>query len=292
MPPATTALDRLRTTPSPTPRGSHPTRRSFRATAPALARQPRLATPRGWLGRSLCAPDPYGAGPPGTDLVHKVDLCCGRNRFGQGPGSSPRCWHTHQARRSCPGHARIRAGGELTVGVGECLGSAPEPIPATAASTPPRSGSHRDATTPGQRLGSGVLPLDARKRPGARSDIGSTVQGAVGRAGARTSGRGLGHLVTCPRSRPGVPCPCSGPKSPPTAHRSPPAAAHRPSAARRPPPAAVRRPRPRAHRPPAAVHRPPPSAARARRRRPASAGGGCRSAWVCISRASRRRLGA
>ena len=207
------------------------------------ARQPRLATPRGWLGRSLCAPDPYGAGPPGTDLVHKVDLCCGRHRFGRLRARCRGAGTLTKQTRSCPGHAPIRAGGELTVGLVSVSGPHPRRSPQTAALTRPRSGSHRDATTARTtpRLG-GFSPRKGREA--ARVRISAPPSGAPfdgqrsgplrasrrawsglddARPAARTPGRGLGQLMPCPRSRHLVPgpdtfalAPCSAPKSPPT----------------------------------------------------------------------------
>ncbi len=52
------------------------------------------------------------------------------------------------------------------------------------------------------------------REPSTRMDIRVGRPGAVWRAGARTPCRGLGHLMTCPKSRHPVPGPCSCPKSP------------------------------------------------------------------------------
>ena len=93
----------------------------------------------------------------------------------------------------------------------------------SALAAPVRPGARPDsavlALSPSRPSASGVLPSDTRKEAGTRSDVGSAVRGAVWRAGARTPCPGLGHLMTCPRSRHLVPARCSRPKSPP---RTPP----------------------------------------------------------------------
>ncbi len=237
-----------------------------------------------WLPRSvtLCTESAHGP-PRRTDLVPKVDLCCGRNRLatvrarfrGAGPlTKQTRSWPV--TLRSGAVVSRRRGWRVSQVRTRNLLGldrrspgrpGSPWTLPAPAASTPPRSGSHRnDITPPDNPSAWGLSPRPPADNPTRARISGPPSRRAVRRAGVRTPCRNLGHLTTCPRPRHLVPAPCSCPKSPPddcTFNLLKVPHAARPT-------------------PPPALHRPPQTAVRRRLaaagggwRRLAAAGGGC-----------------
>ena len=106
-----------------------------------------------------------------------------RTRIGHGSGLDPRAGITADAvlPRSPP------IPGREPTAVRECLRSAPALIPATAASTPPRSSSHRYDTTARTTPRLEGFSSDTRRQLGTRSDIGSTVRGRLA-GGHRMSG--------------------------------------------------------------------------------------------------------
>ncbi len=213
----------------PAPLGpSQPTQ--LRRPRPVAATRPpgRRAVPPagrlvGWsVGRSLCARDPYGAGPPRTELVHKVDRAVAE------PGvarvrARARAVPAHAPRGPGPAPITLRpgAGGELTVGLASVSGPHPQRSPRRRHQHRRDQAATEPTTQPDNPSAWGFSPRTPADNP-------TRVRLCGPPSGVPFGGRGH-HVGTCGtphdvshRSRHLVPGSCSCPKSPPTVRRPPP----------------------------------------------------------------------